>query len=248
MGRIWVETSGYVYRHWAGNFYPPDLPPDGWLPFYARHFSTVEINATFYRGLPRETLVGWRRSVPSDFRFALKGHRFVTHLKRLRDIEEPVARFFDAAAGLGDGLACVLWQFPATFVLRPDGENLRRLEHFLAFLPTTCLQVVEFRDASWFVEDVFGLLEAAGVGLVRNDSPAFPQTERVTGRCAYVRFHGPGGLYASSYGEADLAAWADRVRRWSQRRDVYCYFNNDAQAFAIQNASRLAELVGQGDR
>ena len=245
MGRVWVGTSGYVYRDWAGSVYPPELPRDKWLSYYARHFSTVEINATFYRGLPRETLAEWRRSVPAGFRFALKGHRFVTHLKRLRDVEEPVARFFAAAAGLGDGLACVLWQFPARFVLQSDRENLRRLERFVALLPTTCHQAVEVRDASWFTDDVFDLLDAAGVGLVRNDSPAFPAVDRVTGRCAYVRFHGPGALYASSYDDADLAAWADRVCALSEQREVYCYFNNDAHAFAVHNARRLAELVGR---
>jgi uncharacterized protein YecE (DUF72 family) len=243
MGKILVGTSGYSYRHWRGVFYPEEVPQKEWLAYYAKHFETVEINATFYRQFSQKAVEGWRDSVPEGFRFTLKGHRFVTHVKRLHDVEDAVRRFCEEAGWLGESLSCVLWQLPGSFVMKQDGKNRGRLEAFVKLLPARCHQAIELRHASWFVDDVFRLLDEAGVGFVINDSPTLPSAERVTGRCAYVRFHGPGARYGSSYDDEALAAWAKKVRGYRQERDVYCYFNNDVEGYAVENAMRLAEFV-----
>ncbi len=243
MGTIWIGTSGYVYRDWVGVLYPPGLPQRAWLAYYAQHFDTVEINATFYRRQSRAVFERWRREVPATFRFAIKGHRAVTHVKRLREVAEEVATVFDDASGLGDALSCVLWQLPPSFALDPHREHFERLSRFLTLLPTTCHQAIEFRHASWFVDEVFQLLDAAGAGFVVSESPVIPHVEHATGLCAYIRFHGPGALYASSYSGEQLAAWAAKVKAFAATRDVYCYFNNDAHGYAVLNAQQLKELV-----
>ncbi len=243
MGTVWIGTSGYVYRDWVGVLYPPGLPQRAWLAHYARHFDTVEINATFYRRQSRLVFERWRSEVPATFRFTIKGHRAVTHVKRLHGVEDEVARVFDDAAGLGDALSCVLWQLPPSFALDPEREHLQRLARFLALLPATCHHAIEFRHASWFAEEIFQLLDATGAAFVISDSPVFPHVERVTGRCAYLRFHGPGTLYASSYSDEALARWAQKILAFAEARDVYCYFNNDVQGYAVLNAQRLKELI-----
>jgi uncharacterized protein YecE (DUF72 family) len=243
MGNLFIGTSGYVYKHWRGVFCPNDLPQDEWLAFYRRQFSTVEINATFYGNFSRETFAKWRQEAGNDFAFTLKGTRYITHIKRLRDAKPSIERFFTPAAGLGRGLSCVCWQFPRNFQCKD--ETLARLETFLSLLPHDARQAFEFRHDSWFNETVFALLDRHQAGFVINDSPHFAATENITGGFAYIRFHGPGKLYASSHSKAELTAWAKRIERFRERYDVYAYFNNDAAAYAVKNAAELRSLIAE---
>jgi uncharacterized protein YecE (DUF72 family) len=241
MQSLFVGTSGYSYKHWKGIFYPEGLSQKRWLSFYSQHFSTVEINATFYGSFKEETFAKWRQEVGDDFTFTLKGTRYLTHLKRLADSEPSIERFFGPARGLGPALSCVCWQFAKDF--RCNEETLARLRSFLPLLPRDVRQAVELRDPSWFTDTVFELLRQHNTGFVINDSPHFPATEVVTADFVYVRFHGPGRLYASSYSRAELEAWAEKIGRYLESRDVYGYFNNDYGGFAIANARDLIELV-----
>jgi uncharacterized protein YecE (DUF72 family) len=241
MHRLFVGTSGYNYKHWRGVFYPKGLAEKDWLAFYSRYFATVEINATFYGRFTRETFETWANEVGDGFTFTLKGSRYITHVKRLNDPEQPLQRFFNPAQGLGKRFSCALWQFPRT--MHCSEETLARLEAFLPLLPGNIRQAFEFRHDSWFTDAVFALLDRYGAGFVINDSPHFLSIEQVTGDFAYIRFHGPKALYASSYSDAQLKDWAGKIRRYLREHDVYGYFNNDYHGFAIENARTLRNLL-----
>jgi uncharacterized protein YecE (DUF72 family) len=241
MGTVFIGTSGYVYRDWKGIFYPEKLAQRQWLHYYSEHFKTVEINATFYGSFKPETYRKWGEQVGEDFSFTIKGTRYVTHVNRLKYPEELLTRFFEQASGLGDCLSCILWQFPGSFHFTE--ETIARLETFLKLLPQHYRQAIEFRHASWFTETVFTLLDRYRAGFVINDSPAFPAREKITGDFVYIRFHGPGQLYASKYTEAAMVEWARKIGEYRKNYDVYCYFNNDYYGYAIENAKRLRFLL-----
>ena len=238
-GRIHVGTSGYVYRHWRSRFYPADLPAASWLAYYARHFPTVELNATFYRLPTPHAAAGWRARVPSGFVFACKGSRYLTHMKRLRDVGTGLERFFTPLAALGPQLEVVLWQLPPQMD-RPDPG---RLDAFLEALPHRPRRVLEFRDASWHVRDVCRVLERHGAALCEHDLlPPSPVRPDVPFR--YLRFHGTGGRYAGRYGSDGLRAWARTLEgEREDGRDAYVYFNNDGGAAAVQDARDLLQLL-----
>lgn len=237
----YIGTSGYHYAHWRGVFYPPRLPVSRWLAFYAQHFATLELNNPFYR-LPSEVAFqGWREATPPRFRFAVKASRFLTHIKRLREPEAPLALFFQRAQHLGEKLGPILYQLPPQ-MHRDDG----RLEAFLAALPKEREHVIEFRHRSWFDDAVFALLQRAGVGFCIADLQDCPTPFVVTADFAYVRFHGSGGTYWGSYSDAELGQWAERLRSVAPRlRAIYVYFNNDAEGAAVRDARRLRELLAR---
>jgi uncharacterized protein YecE (DUF72 family) len=230
-----IGCSGWNYKHWRGAFYPARLPQAQWLEWYAQHFDTVEINNSFYR-LPEEsTFANWRAQSPQGFVFAVKASRFLTHMKRLRDPDEPVDRLLSHAKGLGRKLGPVLFQLPARFRM-----DLGRLQTFLDALPPRRQHVIEFRDVSWYVPQVFDLLEHHRVALCLHDKEGSAIDAPYVGPFVYVRFHGPGGRYHGSYDDATLSAWAARlIGRWGEGFDVYAYFNNDPNADAIRNAAAL---------
>jgi uncharacterized protein YecE (DUF72 family) len=238
---IRIGCSGWNYQHWRnGVFYPPRLPPRRWLEFYAQHFDTVEVNATFYR-LPRESaVVNWVRESPEGFLFAVKMSRYVTHIKRLRDLPPSLELFYSRIRPLvgTPKLGPVLWQLPGTF--RRDDE---RLAQALEALPPgrNCF---EFRHASWFVDEVYELLRRAGVALVIGDTPQRPfQPHELTADWTFVRFHhGTRGRY-SNYSERELEEWAQRIEGWAARGDVYAYFNNDRNGYAVRNGRLLQKLL-----
>jgi uncharacterized protein YecE (DUF72 family) len=240
----WVGTSGWVYDHWRGIFYPEDLRQGDWLGHYAREFDTVEINNTFYR-LPGEAAFDrWREQAPEGFIYAVKASRFLTHFKKLKEPQEPLQRFFVRAGCLGETLGPVLYQ-----LLPRWRANLPRFERFLAALPPACPQgarishVVEFRDPSWLVEDVFRLMERYGVAHCIHDMHPLQVPLRVTAPPVYVRFHGD-PTHGGNYQEAELEAWARRIDGWrSQGLDVFVYFNNDVAGYALQNARALKRLL-----
>jgi len=244
MARLFVGTSGYVYPHWRGRFYPSDLAQGAWLGFYAERFSTVELNNPFYRLPEASTFERWREAVPRGFVFSVKASRFITHVKRLRDPAAPVDLLFSRARALGPTLGPILFQLPPRWKAVPE-----RLDELI---DATRRQrqvrrpriVLEVRDPSWLDQTVTARLEAGGVALCLADWPECPVEGPVTAGFVYVRRHGTGVCYGGSYTETMLRADAGRIRGWLEEgRDVYVYFNNDAEAHAVQNAQRLRALV-----
>lgn len=248
MHTFFLGTSGYTYRDWKGRFYPDGLAQKNWLSYYASRFNSVEINGSFYTAIKRSTYEKWYQQTPAHFTFALKGHRFITQMKKLIDVDDAVERFFDSAFGLEDKLAVVLWQFPASFKLTDKYYDayLIRLEHFLSLLPSVVRQAFEFRDSSWFGKDVLALLEKYHAAIVYSDSPAFPTQEIMTTDFMYLRFHGPGALYASSYSDKQLEQFGTAINQYLKVMDVYSYFNNDINGHAVVNAQKLEQIVQGG--
>ncbi len=236
---IHIGTSGWHYGHWVGPFYPKRMTSEQFLPFYAQRFRTVEINNTFY-SLPREaTLEHWRDATPKNFVFACKASRFITHMKKLGDPKRSITRFFDAIAILGKKLGPVLFQLPPRWRV-----NEARLQAFLEALPDRYRYAFEFRDATWFTDSVLASLERAGAAFCIYDLAGRPSPEYVTTDLVYLRLHGPGQPYQGRYSDAALRRWAKKIVNWSSEgREVYCYFDNDQQAYAARDAVRLTRLV-----
>lgn len=240
-GRVRVGTSGWVYRHWRGRFYPPRLRAGDWFRFYAREFDTVEINNTFYR-LPTSAAVSaWEKQAPPKFLYAMKVSRFLTHRKKLKDPEGPLEKVMALARGLQDHAGPLLYQLPPNW--RCD---LPRLRHFIEFLPRERVHVFEFRDPSWCNEEVRALLAETGMSFCVHDAPGSRCPAWVTARTVYLRFHGPGEVrYAGRYGRARLREWAAWIEGYRKAgHDVFAYFNNDAAGNAVINARELKEKLG----
>ena len=241
MARLLVGTSGWSYREWRKRFFAEDLPARKWLAFYADRFSTVEINYSFYR-LPRETTyANWYAQTPADFVFALKASRLITHVRGFKNVRAEWKEFAGRAATLKQKLGPILLQLPPTF--HATDENFRLLEHFFLYAakPESARLAIEFRDGSCFGEEMLRLLRRHRVALVISHSSRYPVPQVVTtGEFAYFRFHGPRKLFASSYSEAELEAWATQMKKLlKQGFDVYAYFNNDVGGRAVANARSL---------
>lgn len=239
MPALWIGTSGWVYRHWMGVFYPPRLPGNQQLSFYARHFSTVEVNFSFYRLPERSVFESWRAQTPDGFLFAVKGSRYLTHLKKLRDPDEPLSRLMERARGLEEKLGPILFQFPPTWPL--DAERLRQfLQALRPYTPQR--YAFEFRHQSWLAPQVYELLAQAGAALCLPVHPQVPLDLRLTAPWTYVRMHG--GQWSVGYSDDELAAWAGRIRSFQEKgADVYVYFNNDPEGHAVRDAQRLRQLL-----
>ena len=241
-----IGCSGWNYKSWRDNFYPERLPAGRWLKYYAAHFDTVEVNNTFYRLPERSTFTTWRGDVPSSFQFAVKASRFLTHMKRLRDPDEPLSRLFSRVSALGRQLGPVLYQLPEHFHL-----DLLRLDSFLTALPRVSsrkrvLHVMEFRHPSWYVRETFQLLERQNVALCLHDKHGSAIVEPFVGPCVYVRFHGTSGMYRGSYSGRQLDRWAGRLAEQATTgKNVFAYFNNDPDAVAVANAQRLRAAVDE---
>jgi uncharacterized protein YecE (DUF72 family) len=237
---FFVGTSGWQYDDWRGRFYPRDLPKAGWLSFFAGAFPSVEVNNSFYRLPSRETFERWRFETPAGFVVAVKASRYITHVRRLREPEEPLSLLLDHAAGLADRLGPVLFQLPPRF--RAD---LGLLRAFLQALPSRVRAAFEFRDPSWESEDVFESLDRAGAALVWADRPGIRLALPVTGGWAYVRFH-QGRRTAPGYTREKLRRWADRLAE-TPARDAFVYFNNDTGGAAVRDAKTLTKLLLERD-
>ena len=237
--KYYIGTSGWVYPHWRDVFYPPKLPQPKWLEFYTRHFPTVELNNSFYRLPSEKAFSNWRDTSPGGFIYAVKVSRFITHIKRLKDVEEPVETFLSRAHHLEEKLGPLLYQLPPNM-----HRNDERLEAFLSLLPRGLRHVVEFRHESWLDEEVFGILRKYNVGFCVFDMPGLACPLIATAEFGYVRFHGSSGLYFSCYSDEELKDWAQKISALGKDLEtVYIYFNNDAQGFAIRNAQTLAEKL-----
>ncbi len=245
MGTLRIGTSGYNYSHWGkGVFYPKGVPQRGWLEYYSRHFDTVELNVTFYRLVKKQVFEGWYDRTPEGFVFAVKGSRYITHIKRLRDCEDAIQRLAEHCDGLREKLEVILWQLPPQFPYQKDPlATFCKLLSESPFLSKT-RHAFEFRHDSWFVPEVVRLLEHSGFSLCIPDSPHLPSMETVTADFIYLRFHGSRSLYGSKYTDEELDQWAQKVRSWlDQGRSVYAYFNNDVSGYAVENARRLREFL-----
>jgi uncharacterized protein YecE (DUF72 family) len=236
-----IGCSGWNYASWRhGVFYPERCPTRLWLDFYARHFDTVEVNATFYRLPTVKAVQGWVDQTPVDFVFAVKLSRYVTHVKRLRDLAPSLARFYERIEPLvrSGKLGPLLWQLPPTF--KRDDERLAQ-----AFSEAPAgRHVVEFRHESWFAPDVMALLREHDVALVIGDRPEVRkfQTHELTTDWTFVRFHHGTRGARGNYSESELRDWAERLRSWPVA-EGFVYFNNDWEGFAPRNALRLRELL-----
>lgn len=239
-GRAYVGTSGWSYREWKDDFYA-GVPQKDWLKHCARHFTALEVNGTFYHELALSTFESWRSQTPRDFRFAIKGHRFLTHVKRLEPAPDSVERQRATASGLGDKLAAVLWQTPGGLA-----RDLGRLSGFLQSLGRwpEVRHAIEFRNRSWFDDEVARTLAAFNVASCQSDAASWPMWNAVTTDLVYVRLHGHTATYASNYRDSELRKWAARIRRWlGEGRNVHVYFDNTAAGNAPRNALRLIELL-----
>ncbi|MEO9326071.1 DUF72 domain-containing protein [Nocardioides sp. C4-1] len=265
MGRIRVGISGWSYPHWRGDFYPTGLRQRDELAYAGERFGTIEVNGSFYSLQRPSSYATWRAAVPDDVPLAVKGGRFVTHLKKLRDVETPLANFFASGVlALGEQLGPVLWQLPETLAFDRD-----RMATFFDLLPrshrdvaalaarhddkladdraliTTDLDrpvqhVLEFRHRSFCEQDALDLLREHDVGCVVADTAGrWPQAEAVTSDVVYVRLHGDRELYRSGYTPSALDRWAEKCRAWAAAGDVYVYFDNDGEGHAPRDALAL---------
>ena len=233
-----IGCSGYYYREWKGQFYPADLPSTKWLQFYAQHFNTIEINATFYRMPTLKSLGKWYNDTPEDFAFTVKAPKLFTHLKKMKGILEEQSQFYDTCFNaLQDKLRCVLYQFPASFKY-----SEQMLEVIMSLSETPVLHAIEFRDASWWQEDVYHALQAAGMVFVNSSFPGLDDVFVPNDSTAYLRFHGKPVLYKSGYGSEGLAFWAEKVAARPPQQ-LITYFNNTWFGEAIKDAQLFREMT-----
>jgi uncharacterized protein YecE (DUF72 family) len=244
MAKLWIGTSGWHYKHWIGNFYPKGLPSSRMLSQYILSFDTVELNNTFYKLPERETLIAWRDSTPPHFHFAVKGSRFLTHMKKLKNAEEGLKRFLDSVDVLGPKLGPLLFQLPPNLEV-----DIERLAQFLLLLPRYVSSVFEFRNPTWNDKNVFAILARYNSAYCIYELAGYTTPYTVTADFAYIRLHGPGGKYQGKYDDKTLSSWAKRIRSWSEKmKAVYVYFDNDDSGYAPQNALQLKEMLQHNGR
>lgn len=256
---VYVGTSGWQYRDWRGLLYPPGLGQTRWLEHYARHFSTVENNGSFYRLPARDTFAAWRDRTPDGFVMAVKASRYLTHVRRLRDPDEPVGRLIRAAAGLGGRLGPVLLQLPPTLpadhgalddCLAAFGRAGLALDGATGPAGGRIRVAVEFRHDSWWTGETERLLARHGAALCWADRLGRPVTPLWrTADWGYLRFHEGTAQPWPRYGEQTLAGWVERMTGgWPDGADVLAYFNNDPGGAALYDAAVFASLARRAGR
>lgn len=238
---MFVGTSGWTYDDWTERFYPKEVKGPERLSFYAAHFDTVEVNATFYR-LPTQTMIAaWNRRLGDEFHLVVKGSRVVTHLKKLGDCLDPLQTFLDRVLQL-NRLKVILWQLPPSL-----HKDIGRLESFLTLLPKDVRHAIEFRHKSWWDGETAEALARHGAAFVAISHPTLPATIFPSTDFLYVRFHGQGKtLYQYAYTDEELSHWVNQLRPHLAHRTVYAFFNNDFNANAVRNAMSLREMLAPG--
>lgn len=236
---IRIGTSGWHYPHWRGPFYPRELAPSRFLDFYAERFDTVELNNTFYR-LPEPTsFEAWKKHSPPNFLFAVKGSRFLTHMKKLKEPEEGIARFFARAELLGRKMGPVLFQLPPRWK-----SNAERLRDFIRVLPKSHRYSFELRDRTWLNEEIYDILRKQKVAFCPYELGGFESPIVMTADFTYIRLHGPGAKYQGDYSREKLREWAKRIGSWRRElKAIYIYFDNDQAGYAAKNAAELKEMI-----
>jgi uncharacterized protein YecE (DUF72 family) len=236
--QIYIGTSGWIYDHWSEVFYPKDCPKTKWLEFYAKHYGTVELNASFYRLPKPQTFENWRTRTPDTFLWAVKANRYITHIKRIKDVEEPLGRFYSSVELLKEKLGPLLFQLPPNLSF-----DEAVLSNFCQHLKGDHLYTLEVRHPSWAQKRVVEILKDNNIALCISDTAGrYPYIEEDTATFFYVRLHGSRKLYGSEYSEKELRTFARKIRDWS--KDTYLYFDNDYRGYAIKNAKRLREILG----
>ncbi|MEY2515990.1 MAG: hypothetical protein QOJ89_3348 [bacterium] len=238
---IRIGCSGWNYASWRESFYPKGLPASRWLEHYASVFETVEVNTTFYRLARAEAVARWVTQTPAGFCFAVKSSRYLTHMKRLTDLDRGVRRLYEPLEPLSraNRFGPMLWQLPPNF--KRDDERLARA---LEALPPG-RHAYEFRHSSWFCDEVYDLLRWHGAALAIGDRPGLDfQSHEITADFTYVRFHHGRRGRRGNYSQSELREWAARIAEWGSSVDVFAYFNNDWEVFAPRNAVDLRRMVG----
>ncbi|MCK7558688.1 DUF72 domain-containing protein [Chitinophaga sedimenti] len=243
MQKAHIGTSGWSYKHWKEIYYPATVKSADWLSFFAKDFDCIEINNSFYRLPKPETVQQWVTTVPDGFIFCPKMNRFLSHMKKLHDPEQPLQRFFDVFDPVRKHLGPILIQLPANATFNPEVTA-----HFYALLHNTYRQYqfsMEVRHESWYTEESLSLMRKYDIGLVIADSGGlFPSDEVLTAKHVYLRFHGPGKLYASAYHPNTLRAYAKKCRRWlNGGHQVWAFFNNDINGYALKDAQMLRRYL-----
>ena len=239
MNSIRIRTSGWHYKHWKGLFYPHDISDKDMLAYYREHFDTAEINNTFYQLPDKKTFIQWREKVPANFVFAVKASRYITHMKKLKDPKETLVKFFSHIQALEEQIGPILFQLPPRW-----NFNAGRLKHFVDELPQGYRYAFEFRDKSWLNENVYEVLREHNMALCIYDYAGYVSPKEATADFIYIRLHGPDGAYRGKYSQNELSGWAGAISVWAkQGKTIYCYFNNDQEGYAPQNASQLLDMV-----
>ena len=236
---IHIGTSGWNYDHWRGPFYPKDLSQKEWLKYYCDRFQTVEINNSFYQLPSKSTFRNWKDTAPGSFTFSVKASRYITHMKKLKEPADALKKFYRGIEPLKGKLGPILFQLPPRWRM-----NLDRLESFLKLLSSEHEHTFEFRDESWFHENVYELLEKHKAAFCIYHIEGRQSPRKVTGDFVYIRLHGPDGAYEGSYDGRTLAGWSRSFTSWRKgRKRIYCYFDNDQNGYAPQNALKLQDIV-----
>jgi uncharacterized protein YecE (DUF72 family) len=238
---VHIGTSGWHYKHWVGKFYPAGLPASRMFDYYQRFFNTVELNNSFYRLPTREAFAAWRDAAPSKFLFAVKGSRFLTHNKKLKEPEQALHNLLPRAEVLGRKLGPILFQLPPKWKV-----NVERLETFLQALPPQHQYAFEFREPTWNTENVYTILRRYNAAYCVYELAGFQSPILCTTNFGYVRLHGPGAKYQGCYTVEVLGRWTAQLVAWSEKlRNVYVYFDNDDCGYAARNALELKELIAK---
>lgn len=236
---IHIGTSGWSYKHWREVFYPHNLIERNYLEYYSKHFATVEINNSFYHSLKEETVKNWVKSVPKNFIFSVKANRYITHLKKLKEPEKRVANFIESIKPFDKKIGPILFQLPPHFSF--NGE---RIEYFLKLLPEDYRYVFEFRDKSWFNLESYDILKRNNTALCIYNLGDYQSPKEITTDFIYIRLHGSGELGSSKYNEEKLDEFCRDIKEFNtEGKGVFCYFNNDEEGYAIQNAFELREKL-----
>lgn len=236
---IHIGTSGWSYKHWRGIFYPQNLSAKEYLHYYCEHFSTVEINNSFYHLLKEDTVQNWTETVPSNFIFSVKANRYITHIKRLKEPEIRIANFIKSIKSFDEKLGPILFQLPPKFSF-----NTERLESFLEAVPKEYRYVFEFRDKSWFNQETYDILRKNNVALCIYSMGDYQSPKEITSDFVYMRLHGPGGLGSNKYSDENLNGFCNDVINFNKQcKEVFCYFNNDEAGYAVENAIKLKEML-----
>ncbi|HLT80808.1 MAG TPA: DUF72 domain-containing protein [Cyclobacteriaceae bacterium] len=240
-GKVYIGTSGWHYKHWVGTFYPQATPPSKQFAYYSSIFHTVELNNPFYRLPARKTFAKWRDESPKKFLFAVKANRYITHMKKLKDVEESVDTFLSHASGLNGKLGPILFQLPPGWKI-----NTERLADFVKLLPTNQRYAFEFRNSTWYDSEVYTTLRKVNAAFCIYELAHHTSPLEVTADFVYVRLHGPGDKYEGRYTTRTLNLWKDRILEWQKEgKDVFIYFDNDQAGYAAFNAKKLSDMAGE---